>query len=166
MARLKNLITHVERTCPAGHALVTRVYPVRDADGFPEPFPTLYWLSCKSISQQISRLEYQGHIARLTALIEADADLQARLVSDHERYVADREALLSVEDRARLTERNLLAAFSRRGIGGMENWGAVKCLHAHYGHHLARGNVIGELLDADRLIGACDDRTSEETPAA
>jgi hypothetical protein len=37
-------------------------------------------------------------------------------------------------------------AFKERGIGGLQDWDRVKCLHMHYAHHLVRENVIGQWI--------------------
>jgi len=105
---------------------VIRNHPV-DRDG--NPFPTLYWLTCPDAVAAVSRLEAEGWIGRLDERVERDPDCRERLEEAAREYAAERE---------RLRE----GAGEWGGVGGSR--GGVKCLHAHYAHHLAGGlNPIG-----------------------
>ena len=98
------------------------------------PFPTLYYLSHPAATAAVSTLEANGRMAELTAMLEADDDLQAAYRAAHESYLLDRESILTV---------NEIAGYS---AGGMPT--RVKCLHALVGHSLAAGpglNPIGDL---------------------
>ncbi len=150
-------ILRVERRCPAGHPQVIQVYPlIENESGLPEPFPTIFWLSCPSIVQQIAALEHQGLIAQLEALIQSDANFRARYLSDHRTYQEERWNLLTGEDKALVErDRRWLTVFQRRGIGGLSNLAHVKCLHMHYAHHLARNNVIGRWVAEHYPIREC-----------
>jgi hypothetical protein len=35
------------------------------------------------------------------------------------------------------------------GIGGINSWDKVRCLHMQYAHHLAGDNLVGQRLDAE-----------------
>jgi len=137
-------IVSVAARCPAGHPAVAQCYPlIRRGDGI-EPFPTLYWLTCPRLRREISHVERDGAITEIAAMIADDAELRERLARDHEEYIARRWATLTEEDRAIVEAMGLAEQFRTRGIGGMTNWAAVKCLHLHVAHHLAAGNVIGQ----------------------
>jgi len=105
--------------------------------------------------RQISKLEHQGIIGKLEALIEADGRFRARYHQDHRRYIEERWAELEERDRLWIEEHGLTATFKERGIGGLSDWDKVKCLHMHYAHHLVRENVIGEWLDENFEIVEC-----------
>lgn len=155
-------VVRVERRCPAGHPLVIKVYPlVRRGEAF-EPFPTLFWLTCPRVVEQVSRLEHRGWIARLEARLRRDLALRNALREDHRRYRQERWETLTPEDRARLEARGWAQALRERGIGGIADWDHLKCLHLHYAHHLARGNAIGRWLEVRVPIALC---RGEEGPA-
>lgn len=145
----------VESYCQYGYPKVIQVYPLlREGERF-EPFPTLFWLTCPILVEQISRLEEQGLISQLEKEIAANAPLRAAYEQDHERYAAERLSLLQSEDKDFLEAHGLIATLRERGIAGIEDKRFVKCLHAHYAHHLARGSVLGRLLDERFRIAEC-----------
>ncbi len=145
----------VEVRCPAGHALVLRCRPVRRDREPAEPFPTLFWLACDAVSAQIARLESAGHIREIEAQIAADPELRTRVHADHDAYTDERWALLTEDERASLQAAGRDGALRDRGIGGITNRDAVKCLHLHYAHHLARGSAIGAIIDGLDDIRLC-----------
>jgi exopolyphosphatase/guanosine-5'-triphosphate,3'-diphosphate pyrophosphatase len=108
--------------CPEGHPLVIRNHPV-DAEG--HPFPTLFWLTCPAAVKAVSRLESEGAIARLNQRAEHDAAFAEELAAAHAAYAAERA-------------REVAQAREHGGVGGTRT--GVKCLHAHYAHHLAGGD--------------------------
>jgi hypothetical protein len=142
----------IERFCPAGHPQVIRVYPLIDA----KPFPTLFWLSCPSLVQQISRLEYRGVITTLEQLIQDDASFRADYHKNHRAYVQERWEQLSPEDCLWVQTQGLRSAFLTRGIGGLQDWNQVKCLHMHFAHHRARESVIGRWIEEHYTIRECE----------
>jgi len=141
----------IERYCPAGHPQVIRVYPLIDGN----PFPTLFWLTCPELIKQLTRLEYEGVIEALERLIERDPRFRARYHQNHRDYIEERWKELNEHDRRWVEEQGLSAVFKERGIGGLRNWDAVKCLHMHYAHHKARANVIGEWLESRFDLREC-----------
>src|SRR5690606_29410398 len=143
----------VVRRCPAGHPLVLRCRPVRAA-GL-EPFPTLFWLACDDVHRQLARVEAEGGVDRARAWLRAEPERLRAFAPQHHAYAAERSALLTDEERASLDAAGRLEEFDRRGIGGMLARDAVKCLHLHYAHHLARANVIGEWIDAHHDVRRC-----------
>ncbi len=145
-------VVAVERRCPAGHPQVIKVYPLLGK----EPFPTLFWLTCPEIVRQISRLEHEGWIERLEELIKGDPELRRRYHESHRTYIRERWQTLREEDKRWLEAHGLLEVFQRRGIGGLRDWDAVKCLHMHYAHYKARGeNPIGEWIAERFAIREC-----------
>jgi hypothetical protein len=137
----------IEVRCPWGYPAVARVAPLLKKGQDIELFPTLFWLTCPIVVEQVSRLEERGVIKRLEEHIERDPELQGRYFEDHRRYAVERLSLVSSEDKKLLAERGWLESLRDRGIAGVAELQSVKCLHAHYAHHLARGSVIGSWLE-------------------
>ncbi len=107
--------------CAPGHPLVIRNRPL-DAAG--RPFPTLFWLTCPEAVRAVSRLESEGAIAELNTRAERDEAFGRALAAAHEAYAVERA-------------REVPEARAFGGVGGTRV--GVKCLHAHYAHHLAGG---------------------------
>src|SRR5205823_5724734 len=105
----------------AGDPLVIRNAPLL-ADA--TPMPTLYWLVGAAAKDAVSRLEAAGGVRAAEAAVDP-----AELAAAHERYAAERDALLpSGHGGPRPSG----------GVGGTRV--GVKCLHAHYAWHLAGGD--------------------------
>jgi hypothetical protein len=95
-----------------------------------EPFPTLWWLTCRELTAAIGRLESGGYIARINESLAGDPRLRAELEDSTKRMLAARDAIERLEDRGH--------------PGGLEH---VKCLHAHAAHHLVTGdNPVGRAV--------------------
>ena len=127
--------------CPWGFPAVTEQEPY-GADG--EPFPTTYYLTCRSLVAAVSRLEAAGGVERWSAAAQEEEGLRKALERATEEQVRVRRALAAGEtgtdDGASLT----------LGIGGSRNPTALKCLHAHVAFALARpGYVLGERVLAE-----------------
>lgn len=119
----------------------------------PEPFPTLFWLTCPLLDEAVSRLEAEGWIEHLERRLERDAVLRERMAAAHGRTARARLALLPEEWRKRLTGQHPgpYAVLAQTGVAGIRGVDGVKCLHAHYADHLAGyDNPIGE--EVDRLV--------------
>lgn len=114
--------------CPHGGPAVIEQEPY-DAAG--APFPTQYWLSCRSLAARIARIEAAGGVTRWSAVAAGDPRLAASLARAH------------AEQRALRPELEL-------GIGGARRGGGLKCLHAHAAFALARpGYELGDLILAE-----------------
>lgn len=150
----RNVIS-VETRCPAGHPQVILVYPLIKEGKRWEPFPTIYWLTCPSLVAQLAALEHVSWIRRLEREIRSDATLKRELEKNHKAYIEERWALLSDEDKQGIEKRGWTDIYLKRGIGGIENWNHLKCLHLHYAHHLARENVIGRWIHRMKTPQPC-----------
>jgi hypothetical protein len=125
--------------CPFGRPAVTEQSPY-DPDG--EPFPTTYYVTCRHLVAQISRLEAAGGVERWSEAVACDTLLQAS------RERADEEQR---RIRARLAAGaagNDGGASLDLGVGGQRRGaGSLKCLHAHVGFALANpGYELGERI--------------------
>ncbi len=117
-----------------GRPVVLKNHPVL-VDG--RPMPTLYWLCGERESMLVGRLEAMKGVRRS----EADVGLDA-VNATHDRYRAERDAILA-------TIATTPTHVPTGGVGGTRN--GVKCLHAHYGYHLAGGDdPVGQWV-ADHL---------------
>lgn len=104
-----------------GAPVVLRNSPLLD-DG--TPMPTLYWLVGDHERVVVGRLEAAYGVRRAEAEVDSD-----QLAAAHERYRAERDALLPEGHDGPLPS---------GGVGGTRV--GVKCLHAHYAYHLAGGD--------------------------
>ncbi len=126
--------------CPDGHPLVIRNRPL-DANG--EPFPTLFWLTCRDAVRAVARLESQGWIGRFNERVEVDEEFSRALEQTHREYAVERA-------------RDLPESEGWGGVGGTRT--GVKCLHAHYANHIAGGNDPVGAWVAQRVEPIHDER--------
>jgi hypothetical protein len=117
-----------------------------------EPFPTMYWLTHPSLRGIVSKLELEGYGKQLEQRLKhSDNELYRTMMERaHLSYGQERYDLLSNSDRQLIQSYQWETAFSakKRGIDGMTNPMAVKCLHAHLAHYLSHSigcqqNIIG-----------------------
>lgn len=119
--------------CASGHPLVIRNHPVDRAGN---PFPTLYWLTCREAVKAVARVEADGWIKRLEGRAREEPSFGSALEAAHREYAAERG-------------RWVPEAAGWGGVGGART--GVKCLHAHYANHLAGGaDPVGSWV-ADRV---------------
>ncbi len=117
-----------------------------DTEG--HPFPTTYYLTCRSLVAAVSRLEAAGGVEYWTSALERSPALR----SDLDRATSEQ----------RVVRRSLAGEGPRldggasldTGIGGSRNVGQLKCLHAHVAFALAHpGYLLGEAV-ADEVARA------------
>jgi len=128
-----------------GRPLVVQVEALVDN----KPFPTLYWLSSRLLVKELSHLEAAGVIKQLEARLLEDEQLLSEYRKSHEDYIQRRWDAMSEATRQKVADLGFTEVFSRRGVGGIESWQQVRCLHTQYAHHLSGSNAIGRLLDAE-----------------
>lgn len=122
----------------------------KDSSSLIEPFPTIYWLTHPLLRVVISKLEVSGLGTRLEQQLTSDPAALECLKRAHAGYGHERESLLLPQDKTIIRERQWEAAFATsRGVAGIRNPSAVKCLHAHAAHYLSGGsgskdNLIGQ----------------------
>jgi len=120
----------VAHRCPCGNPDVVETTP-RLADG--TPFPTLFYLTCPRAVAAGSRLESAGLMKEQQARLADDPELAAAYAKAHEDYLAQREAIMHVDEIAGVS------------AGGMPD--RVKCLHVHLAHALAAGPGVNPMGD-------------------
>lgn len=115
-----------------------------------KPFPTFYWLSSAFLVKELSHLEAAGLIKTLEQRLQDDPVLMAEYQKSHEDYVTRRWAAMSQATKDEVECLGFTDVFTKRGVGGIENWQQVRCLHTQYAHHLSSGNnAIGRILDEE-----------------
>lgn len=134
----------IARRTKSGHPQVLRVPPVVEG----KPFPSLYWLCCPLLKKQIDHLEARGVIKELEREVEHTPALLEALKNDHLAYREERLSLLSEQLKAELLHpEQMIEALETKGIGGIEDFSRIRCLHMHYAYHLIRSTTLGHLLD-------------------
>jgi hypothetical protein len=142
LGRAARGLLKVERRCSYGYPQVILVYPLIEG----KPFPTIFWLTCPFLAEEIDHLEEAGWIKRMETILREDTRLNARLQQAHRAYIEERMHLLSVEDRRFLDHSGMSTSLLDKGIGGIGDFNRIKCLHLHVAHALARENPIGEIV--------------------
>jgi hypothetical protein len=141
LGREPRAFRRVVARCPFGKPAVTEQAPYDTAG---DPFPTTYYVTCRHLVAQISRLEAIGGVERWTRAAEDDPELAA--------------SRASADDEQRSIRRDLAGGASGRdggasldlGVGGAGRTGSLKCLHAHAAFALARpGYELGERIVAE-----------------
>jgi uncharacterized protein len=130
-------------TGTTGEPVVIRVASLVDE----KPFPTLFWLVDPVLCYRIDQLEAAGLINQLQQRINADPELQRRMLADHRAHIALRERCIRPAVRRRLQELGFGQALVNKGIGGIADFTRIRCLHTWYGAHLVVPNTVGGLLD-------------------
>jgi uncharacterized protein len=152
LGREPRAFRRVAARCPHGAPAVTEQEPY-DRDG--APFPTMYYLTCRTLVAAVSRVEAAGGVERLTELLARDDPLR----DDHVRAT----------EQQRLIRRGLAPSVSPvdggasldTGIGGSRNPAQLKCLHAHAAFALAwPGYLLGE-----RVLAEVEEREGALWPA-
>ena len=129
---------------PSGEPVVIRVASLVDN----APFPNLFWLVDPGIVYRIDGDEAGGLIQRLQKIVDADVEIQASLVDDHRAHIALRNSYMTAVVEQNLRSLNYYQVLQERGIGGIADFGRIRCLHTWYAAHLVVPNTIGRLLDA------------------
>jgi hypothetical protein len=122
--------------CPFGLPAVSEQSPY-DREG--DPFPTMYYLTCRHLVAAVSRVEAAGGVERFTEAAQLDPRLRASLEEATERQRELRRAMAGDA-----TGKDGGASLGL-GIGGAARPERLKCLHAHVAFALAQpGYALGE----------------------
>jgi hypothetical protein len=128
--------------CPFGKPAVTE-QSAYDPAG--EPFPTTYYVTCRHLVAEISRLEAAGGVERWTRAVEEDTQLAKS------RDKADDDSRRIRKELAGNERGTDDGASLELGVGGQRaGAGSLKCLHAHIAFALANpGYELGERIVAE-----------------
>lgn len=126
------------------------------------PFPTHFWLCHALLIEKINFLESQRLVKPMEEMIEKDQTLANEFLADQRRYQQIRNACLTEDDIAHLSSIKILDQFKdKRGIGGIENFSKIRCLHMQMAHLVSDANVIGQWLqDKFDLLNFSEDLKS------
>ncbi len=152
LGRAPHAMSAVAARCPFGFPAVVEDLPY---DEVGRPFPTLFYCTCPTLVAAVSRLESDGGVAAWTRRVAIEPQL-ARSAADAAADSAVRRA-----DLVRAYGLGMVdgGASLATGVGGVSDLLAVKCLHAHVAHALARpGYALGEAMLAEVTDPWCDDR--------
>ncbi len=152
----KNII-QIARRCSYGFPVVIESSPVLEG----KPFPTIYWLTCPYLRYQVSRLESNGGVARFEGLLSKSPKLYAEYVEAH---LKSKEKAVELAQNA---PNSVLKRLSKCGMGGIEDFEHIKCLHMHVAYHIGGiKNPVGrmilcELKNVECNNGICEKYTRE-----
>ena len=126
------------------------------------PFPTHFWLCHALLIEKINFLESQRLVKPMEEMIEKNQTLANAFLTDQKRYQQIRNACLTENDIAHLSSIKILDQFKdKRGIGGIENFSKIRCLHMQMAHLVSDANVIGQWLqDKFDLLNFSEDLKS------
>ncbi len=127
----ENAIT-VVKYCSYGFPMVIESFPILNG----KPFPTLYWLTCPFLRNEISKMESDGWIKRYEETIAKSSEFLNSQIKAHE--LAKKNVMDLLQD-------DVLRMKFIGGMGGTRNFKHVKCLHMHVAYHLGGiENPIGK----------------------
>jgi len=154
-------MSRVVARCAFGLPAAVETLPY-DADG--RPFPTLFYLTCPTLVAAVSRLESGGGVQAWSARVAAAPALARAVAAAATEARRRRRQLVRRYDLTMIDGGASLAT----GVGGVGDVRAVKCLHAHVAHALARpGYTVGRAVLAEAGDPWCDDRRCAAfTPSA
>jgi len=152
LGRRPHVMSRVVRRCPFGYPAVVETLPY---DGAGRPFPTLFYATCPTFVAAVGALESRGGVRRFSRRLRNDGDL-ARSAAAAAGYARRRRAALVASCGLSMLDGG---ASLGGGIGGVADPAALKCLHAHAAHALARpGYRLGEEVLAKAGEPWCTDR--------
>ena len=135
LGRAPHQFRRVVARCPWGAPAVIEDLPY-DAVG--RPFPTLFWATCPALVAAVAALESEGGVGRFEALLATDVELRRSLAAATRYERRRRRDLTALCAAAPLDGGASLST----GIGGVARVRALKCLHAHAAHALARPRYV------------------------
>ncbi len=112
-----------------------------------EPFPTMFWITHPRFKALISKMELQNRGIQYEKKLQEDPNALDSMKYAHLAYGEERQSMITSQDREFIHERRWESALdTSRGVAGIRNPGAVKCLHAHAAHFWSgcKENVVGQ----------------------
>lgn len=142
LGRAPRAFNRVVVRCPFEAPAVTEQVPYGPGG---EPFPTMFYLTCRHLVTAVARLEAAGGVERWSEAVAADPKLRLSLAE-----ATAEQQVIRVELAAGQIG-NDEGSSLHTGIGGSRTPAAgLKCLHAHVAFALARpGYLLGEAILAE-----------------
>jgi uncharacterized protein len=151
IGRAPHEMSRLVARCPFGFPAAVESLPY-DRGG--RPFPKLFYLTCPTLVAAVSRLESCGGVQMWTARMTAEPALARALGAAAK---ASRRRRRDLVRRYKLPMLDGGASLAT-GVGGVGDVRAVKCLHAHVAHALARPDyVFGRAVLAEVQEPWCGD---------
>ncbi len=79
---VSNVLT-IEKRCIYGYPQVIKSFPLKGG----KPFPTLYWLTCPYLVEEVSKLEAQQKITEIEKIIQNDPELRIQMINAHKEEI-------------------------------------------------------------------------------
>ncbi|MCK8817002.1 DUF501 domain-containing protein [Natroniella sulfidigena] len=143
-------VAEIAKQCVGEHPQVITTKPILIKDDSFGIFPTTFWLTCPELNYRIGRLEGEGMVQKIQQEIKSNQKLATKLKQAHQNYAKQRIELADQQLLARLKEENegQYNVLKESGVGGIMDFGGIKCLHTHYAHYLVDPiNPVGQLVD-------------------
>ena len=102
------------------------------------------WLTCPYLNDRIHELENRGYISKISEFINNDPGLKRKMATAHAHfyYLRKKNYQRFVNDSFPIEKYDMF----NRGIGGVEDTGAVKCLHLQFAHYrIFKHNMAGKI---------------------
>lgn len=142
LKRSINNKTEIGKRCKYGYPQTIKNYPIMNK----KPFPTMYWLTCPYLNEQISKIESINMIDKIQEEIYSDEYLSQKIYDSHQKEINERLEIIG-EEINELPD-PMKKTLIEKGIGGISDFKYVKCLHLHYASYLSGNeNPIGEKVD-------------------
>lgn len=137
-----NNMQDVVKRCKYGYPQVIQSFPIKEK----KPFPTLYWLTCPFLSEEVSKLESYHKIKEVEDMIQNNKELKRQMHELHTKEIEKRLNILG--ENIKFLPQNIQKKLKETGIGGTKDFSKVKCFHMHYACFLVdEENPIGEMID-------------------
>ncbi|MBU2600594.1 MAG: DUF501 domain-containing protein [Actinobacteria bacterium] len=159
LGRIPRGTWRVVAVCPFGLPAVIETAPYLDDDA---PFPTLFYLTCPSAVEEVSRAEAASGVERFRRRLRDDPVLAASLDEVDQRCRERRHELaVGVPNVARVDN----GAVLDRGVGGPVGGEKATCLHAYAATLVAaRAGALGHDPPADGTLRDLDGLLSNVGP--
>ena len=141
LGRAPHPLRRIAARCPWGAPAVVEDLPYDDAG---RPFPTLFWATCPALVAAVAALESAGGVTPLSPRSPPPTNRCDRSLGEATRFERARRRRLAALCPA---PRRDGGASLASGVGGVRRPEALKCLHPHAAHALARpGYLLGERI--------------------
>jgi hypothetical protein len=142
MGRKMSNKMEVSSFCKYGYPTTIKNYPIMNR----KPFPTMYWLTCPYLNEEISRLESQNFIDKIQNKIDENEEMLHELKNAHKSEIKHR--LDIIKDEIEELPYPMQKSLKEKGIGGISDFKYVKCLHLHFASYISgNDNPIGREVD-------------------
>lgn len=133
-----------------------------------EPFPTTFWVTHPRFKALISKIELLNRGTHYEQKLQDDPNALDSMKYAHLAYGEERQSMITSDDRDFIQKRHWESAIDvSRGVAGIRNPAAVKCLHAHAAHFWSgcNENIVGKWV-AEEVIGLLEEKEGDPNNAS